>query len=201
MLDGAGDAVSVSFCVWRGMRDAFEHNLGGGLYRSSMHMRSNANEDGLCTHSGDGFRPQVGDGFRPQIGSDCVSKFAHFVASAFEGVPKVGTDSVPRFGDENRPHNNETCFGYEKRSSFEVRISSPVWGRVCIRAVAVESVCALLLGSQRDWFLGGAAHLRPGWERASTKAVVGVNSESESALNSCPSFYLSDSEFICAQKI
>ena len=129
------------------MRDAFEHNLGGGLYRSSMHMRSNANGDGLCTH--------YGDGFRPQIGSDCVSKFAHFVASAFEGVPKVGTDSVPRFGDENRPHNNETCFGYEKRPRFGGRISYLIRGRVCIRALAVESVYALLLGSPRDWFLGG----------------------------------------------
>ena len=182
------------------MPDAFQRDSEAVRCRSSMHMRSDADGDGLRNHCGDGFRPQVGDGFRPQIGSDCVSTFAHFVASAFEGVPKVGTDSVPRFGDENRPHNNETCFGYEKRPSFEVRISSPVWGRVCIRAVAVESVCALLLGSQRDWFLGGAPPLRRGWERASTKAVGWSKFGIRKRVDFTPELYLSDSEFICVQK-
>ena len=163
----------VSFCMWRGMPDAFQRDSEAVRCRSSMHMRSDVDGDGLCTHLGDGFRPHVGDGFRPQIGSDCVSTFAHFVASAFEGVPKVGTDSVPRFGDENRPHNNETCFGYEKRPRFGGRISYLIRGRVCIRALAVESVYALLLGSPRDLFLGGAASLRRGWERAATKVLGG----------------------------
>lgn len=109
----------------------------------------------------------------PRLGTDCVSTLTNFVASAFECVLKVGTDFVPRSGDGMRTHKNETCIGYEKRPRFEGRISSPVWGRLCIRALAVKSVCALLLGSPRDWFLGGAAPLRPGIERASAQAVGG----------------------------
>ena len=107
----------------------------------------------------------------PRLGTDCVSTFVNLFASAFECVLKVGTDFVPRSGDGIRTHNNETCFGYEKRSRFEGRISSQVWGRFCIRALGVESVCALLLGSPRDSFLGGAALLRRGIVRASRKAV------------------------------
>ena len=64
-------------------------------------------------------------------------------------------------------------FWVRKASPFGGRISYLIRGRVCIRALAVDNVYALLLGSQRDWFLGGAAPLRRGWERAATKAVGG----------------------------
>ena len=145
--------------------------------------------------------PRLGTDSVPRLGTDCVSTFTNFVASAFECVLKAGTDFVLRSGDGIRTHNNETCFGYENRPRFEGRISSQVWGRFCIRALGVESVCALLLESPRDSFSGGAALLRRGIVRASRKAVGWNKFGIRKRIEFEPERNFSDSECICVQRI
>ena len=69
LLDGAGDAVSVSFCVWR----------------VRFEMRSNIIWAGDCIE----VRCTC---VLMQMGTDCV------LTLGTDSVPRLGTDSVPRLG-------------------------------------------------------------------------------------------------------